>query len=161
FFESARRADADVVVPFGSAAAMGVLAAVTGERSAAATSTPGPEGEGEEPVLPKIIWYGASGDFSDAIIATIEPNIRRGLRTMFPEWPQSKNPDEVVEPGPEDPAEINGILVTEHEYKGTIDNGGVGISAEDGFLSRVSDAGRSIADLRERIKSGDIDPTAG
>ncbi|QQT70753.1 BMP family ABC transporter substrate-binding protein [Brevibacterium casei] len=161
FFESARRADADVVVPFGSAAAMGVLAAVTEERSAAATATPDPEGEGEEPVLPKIIWYGASGDFSDAIIATIEPNIRRGLRTMFPEWPQSKNPDEVVEPGPEDPAEINGILVTEHEYKGTIDNGGVGISAEDGFLSRVSDAGRSIADLRERIKSGDIDPTAG
>ena len=39
----------------------------------------------------------------------------------------------------------------------TLDNGGVRIIAEDGFLSRVSDAGRGITDLRERIKSGDID----
>ena len=113
------------------------------------------------PVLPKLIWYGASGDFSEAVIATIEPNIRRDLRTMFPDWSQSKNPDEVVEPGPDDPVEKNGILVAEEAYEGTIDNGGVNISAEDGFLSRVSDAGRSIADLRGRIKSGEIDPTKG
>ncbi|MDN5635068.1 MAG: BMP family ABC transporter substrate-binding protein, partial [Brevibacterium sp.] len=107
---------------------------------------------------PKIIWYGASGAFSDTIIATIEPNIRRGLRSMFAEWPQSKNPDEVPEASKEDPVDMGGFLVTDRHYKGTIDNGGVGIAAEDGFLSRVSDAGRSITDLRERIKSGDIDP---
>ncbi|GAA3827488.1 hypothetical protein KACC15558_04100 [Brevibacterium ammoniilyticum] len=159
FFDAAQRSDADVVVPFGSAAAMGVLGAAAEVRASAATATPDPEGE--PPVLPKLIWYGASGDFSEAVIATIEPNIRRGLRTMFPDWPQSKNPDEVVEPGPDDPVEMNGILVAEEAYEGTIDNGGVNISAEDGFLSRVSDAGRSIADLRGRIKSGEIDPTKG
>ncbi len=159
FFDAAQRSDADVVVPFGSAAAMGVLGAAAEVRASAATATPDPEGE--PPVLPKLIWYGASGDFSEAVIATIEPNIRRGLRTMFPDWPQSKNPDEVVEPGPDDPVEMNGILVAEETYEGTIDNGGVNISAEDGFLSRVSDAGRSIADLRGRIKSGEIDPTKG
>lgn len=159
FFDAAQRSDADVVVPFGSAAAMGALGAAAEVRASAATATPDPEGE--PPVLPKLIWYGASGDFSEAVIATIEPNIRRGLRTMFPDWPQSKNPDEVVEPGPDDPVEKNGILVAEEAYEGTIDNGGVNISAEDGFLSRVSDAGRSIADLRGRIKSGEIDPTKG
>lgn len=159
FFDSANRADADVIVPFGSAAAMGVLGAADETRTAAATATPDPAGDGEPPVLPKLIWYGASGGFSEAVVATIEPNIRRGLRTMFPEWPQSKNPDEIVEPGDVEPAEMNGILVAERRYEGTIDNGGIGISAEDGFLSRVSDAGRSITDLRERIKSGDIDPT--
>ena len=157
FFESAHDSDVDVVVPFGSAAAMGVATAATETTETLNTKEPQDDGD-EETTLPKIIWYGESGAFTDTIIATIEPNIRRGLRTMFPEWPQSKNPDEVAEASREDPDEMDGFLVTDHHYKGTIDNGGVGFAAEDGFLSRVSDAGRSITDLRERIKSGEIDP---
>lgn len=157
FFESAYGSDVDVLVPFGSAAAMGVATASTEEMAAQRTQEPKEEGA-EEKALPKVIWYGASGAFSDTIIATIEPNIRRGLRSMFAEWPQSRNPDEVAEASKDEPADMGGFLITDKHYKGTIDNGGVGISAEDGFLSRVSDAGRSITDLRERIKSGDIDP---
>lgn len=157
FFESAYGSDVDVLVPFGSAAAMGVATASTEEMAAQRTQEPEEEGA-EEKVLPKVIWYGASGAFSDTIIATIEPNIRRGLRSMFAEWPQSRNPDEVAEASKDEPVDMGGFLITDKHYKGTIDNGGVGISAEDGFLSRVSDAGRSITDLRERIKSGDIDP---
>lgn len=157
FFESAYDSDVDVLVPFGSAAAMGVATASTEEMAAQRTQEPKEEGA-EEKALPKVIWYGASGAFSDTIIATIEPNIRRGLRSMFAEWPQSRNPDEVAEASKDEPADMGGFLITDKHYKGTIDNGGVGISAEDGFLSRVSDAGRSITDLRERIKSGDIDP---
>ncbi|MDN5735900.1 MAG: BMP family lipoprotein [Brevibacterium aurantiacum] len=157
FFESAYGSDVDVLVPFGSAAAMGVATASTEEMAAQRTQEPEEEGA-EEKALPKVIWYGASGAFSDTIIATIEPNIRRGLRSMFAEWPQSRNPDEVAEASKDEPADMGGFLITDKHYKGTIDNGGVGISAEDGFLSRVSDAGRSITDLRERIKSGDIDP---
>lgn len=157
FFESAYGSDVDVLVPFGSAAAMGVATASTEEMAAQRTQEPKEEGA-EEKVLPKVIWYGASGAFSDTIIATIEPNIRRGLRSMFAEWPQSRNPDEVAEASKDEPVDMGGFLITDKHYKGTIDNGGVGISAEDGFLSRVSDAGRSITDLRERIKSGDIDP---
>lgn len=157
FFESAHDSDVDVLVPFGSAAAMGVVTAATDTTASLRTQKPKDEGE-EKAVLPKVIWYGASGAFSDTIIATIEPNIRRGLRTMFAEWPQSKNPDEVAEASKDDPVDMGGFLVTDRHYKGTIDNGGVGIAAEDGFLSQTSDAGRSIADLRERIKGGDIDP---
>ncbi len=157
FFEPAYGSDVDVLVPFGSAAAMGVATASTEEMAAQRTQEPEEEGA-EEKALPKVIWYGASGAFSDTIIATIEPNIRRGLRSMFAEWPQSRNPDEVAEASKDEPADMGGFLITDKHYKGTIDNGGVGISAEDGFLSRVSDAGRSITDLRERIKSGDIDP---
>ncbi|MGO2815528.1 MAG: BMP family lipoprotein [Brevibacterium aurantiacum] len=157
FFESAYGSDVDVLVPFGSAAAMGVATASTEEMAAQRTQEPKEEGA-EEKALPKVIWYGASGAFSDTIIATIEPNIRRGLRSMFAEWPQSRNPDEVAEASKDEPVDMGGFLITDKHYKGTIDNGGVGISAEDGFLSRVSDAGRSITDLRERIKSGDIDP---
>ncbi|AZT98026.1 BMP family lipoprotein [Brevibacterium aurantiacum] len=157
FFESAYGSDVDVLVPFGSAAAMGVATASTEEMAAQRTQEPKEEGA-EEKALPKVIWYGASGAFSDTIIATIEPNIRRGLRSMFAEWPQSRNPDEVAEASKDEPADMGGFLITDKHYKGTTDNGGVGISAEDGFLSRVSDAGRSITDLRERIKSGDIDP---
>lgn len=157
FFESAYGSDVDVLVPFGSAAAMGVATASTEEMAAQRTQEPKEEGA-EEKALPKVIWYGASGAFSDTIIATIKPNIRRGLRSMFAEWPQSRNPDEVAEASKDEPADMGGFLITDKHYKGTIDNGGVGISAEDGFLSRVSDAGRSITDLRERIKSGDIDP---
>lgn len=157
FFESAYGSDVDVLVPFGSAAAMGVATASTEEMAAQRTQEPEEEGA-EEKALPKVIWYGASGAFSDTIIATIKPNIRRGLRSMFAEWPQSRNPDEVAEASKDEPADMGGFLITDKHYKGTIDNGGVGISAEDGFLSRVSDAGRSITDLRERIKSGDIDP---
>lgn len=157
FFESAHDSDVDVLVPFGSAAAMGVVTAATDTRASQRTQEPKAAGK-EETVPPKVIWYGASGAFSDTIIATIEPNIRRGLRSMFAEWPQSKNPDEVAEASKEEPVDMGGFMVTDRHYKGTIDNGGVGIAAEDGFLSRVSDAGRSITDLRERIKSGDIDP---
>ncbi len=157
FFESAYDSNVDVLVPFGSAAGMGVVTASTEEMAAQRTQEPKEEGA-EEKVLPKVIWYGASGAFSDTIIATIEPNIRRGLRSMFAEWPQSRNPDEVAEASKDEPVDMGGFLITDQHYKGTIDNGGVGISAEDGFLSRVSDAGRSITDLRERIKSGDIDP---
>ena len=158
FFDAAHDSDVDVLVPFGSAAAMGVVTAATEKQQALTTEEPKPEDKGEDPFLPKVIWYGAPGAFSDTIIATIEPNIRRGLRSMFPEWPQSKNPDEVAEASKEDPTEMGGFLVADRRYKGTIDNGGVRIAAEDGFLSQTSDAGRSIADLRERIKSGDIDP---
>ncbi|SMX70256.1 Basic membrane lipoprotein Med, substrate-binding protein (PBP1-ABC) superfamily [Brevibacterium antiquum] len=157
FFASAHDSDVDVVVPFGSAAAMGVVTAATDELASLRTHESKDEGD-EEKVLPKIIWYGASGAFRNTIIATIEPNIRRGLRSMFAEWPQSKNPDEVAKASKDDPVDRGGFLVTDRHYKGTIDNGGVGIAAEDGFLSRVSDAGRSITDLRERIKSGEVDP---
>lgn len=155
FFDTAVDADVDVVVPFGSAASVGVVTSATEAHTEA--STAGPDSE-EEPILPKVIWYGTSGEFSDAVIATITPNVRRGLRAMFPQWPQSRNPDEVAEPVDTQPVDIGGFLVAERHYEGTISNGGVGITAEDGFLSRVSDAGRNIADLRERIKSGDIDP---
>lgn len=158
FFETAHDSDVDVLVPFGSAAAMGVVTAATDTLASLRTQEPKDKGEEQKPVLPKVIWYGASGAFSDTIIATIEPNIRRGLRSMFAEWPQSKNPDEVAEASKDEPVDMGGFMVTDRHYKGTIDNGGVGIAAEDGFLSRVSDAGRSITDLRERIKSGDIDP---
>jgi len=87
--------------------------------------------------------------------------VRRGLRTMFPDWPQSKNPDEVAPAPKTGPEEIGGFRVADRHYWGTLDNGGVRIVAEDGFLSRVSDAGRGITDLRERIKSGEIDPEKG
>jgi basic membrane protein A and related proteins len=158
FFDAAHDSDVDVVVPFGSSAAMGVVTAATEKQQALATEEPKSNDKDDDPILPKVIWYGAPGAFSDTIIATIEPNIRRGLRSMFPEWPQSKNPDEVAEASKVDPTEMGGFLVADRRYKGTIDNGGVRVAAEDGFLSQTSDAGRSIADLRERIKSGDIDP---
>ncbi|MGO2863072.1 MAG: BMP family ABC transporter substrate-binding protein [Brevibacterium sp.] len=159
FFDAAHDDDVDVLVPFGSAAAMGVVNSATETRLEQTTAEPDEdEGEDADPILPKIIWYGTPGAFSKTIIATIEPNVRRGLRSMFPEWPQSKNPDEVAEASKETPEDLGGFLVADRHYEGTIDNGGIRIAAEDGFLSRVSDAGRSITDLRERIKSGDIDP---
>lgn len=157
---------ADVIVPFGSAASVGVATAASQARIDAPGKAPAgdqPDGsaadEGGKPAaLPKVIWYGTSGGFSEAVIATIFPNVRRGMRAMFPDWPQSKNPDEVPAPPSGAPEEVGGFRVSERHWTGTIDNGGVGITAEDGFLSRVSDAGRSITDLRERIKSGQIDP---
>lgn len=159
FFDAAFDADVDVLVPFGSAAAMGVVTSADETRLDRTTAEPTAGGEeDDDPILPKIIWYGAPGAFSKTIVATIEPDVRRGLRSMFPEWPQSKNPDEVAEASKDDPEDIGGFLVADRRYEGTIDNGGIRIAAEDGFLSRVSDAGRSITDLRERIKSGEIDP---
>ncbi|WP_258234310.1 BMP family ABC transporter substrate-binding protein [Brevibacterium oceani] len=151
--------DVDVIVPFGSAAAMGAVTSAEEERTELLKDAEKSEdGADEGPSLPKIVWYGTAGGFSKSIVATVEPNVRRGLRTMFPDWPQSKNPDEVAPASKEEPEEIGGFRVGERRYLGTLDNGGVRIVAEDGFLSRVSDAGRGITDLRERIKSGEIDP---
>lgn len=158
-FDTSFDSDVDVLVPFGTAAAMGMVTAADEKRQdllASADETKDAEQEG--PSLPKIVWYGTAGGFSKTIVASVEPNIRRGLRTMFPDWPQSKNPDEVAPASKEEPEEIGGFQVGETRYLGTLDNGGVRIVAEDGFLSRVSDAGRGITDLRERIKSGEIDP---
>ncbi|MGO0604270.1 BMP family ABC transporter substrate-binding protein [Brevibacterium linens] len=161
YFERSFDADVDVLVPFGSAAAMGVVTSADDKRTDLAAAMEAPESGDDGPSLPKVIWYGTAGGFSTAIVATVEPNVRRGLRTMFPDWPQSRNPDEVAPAPKTDPEEIGGFEVSERRYKGTIANGGVRIVAEDGFLSRVSDAGRGITDLRERIKSGEIDPEKG
>lgn len=159
YFERSFDADVDVLVPFGSAAAMGVITAADEKRMKMNTVTE--VDEDEKAPRPKIVWYGTAGGFSKAIVATVEPNVRRGLRTMFPDWPQSKNPDEVAPAPKTAPEEIGGFRVADRHYWGTLDNGGVRIVAEDGFLSRVSDAGRGITDLRERIKSGEIDPEKG
>lgn len=159
YFERSFDADVDVLVPFGSAAAMGVITAADEKRMKMNTVTE--VDEDEKAPRPKIVWYGTAGGFSKAIVATVEPNVRRGLRTMFPDWPQSKNPDEVAPAPKKAPEEIGGFRVADRHYWGTLDNGGVRIVAEDGFLSRVSDAGRGITDLRERIKSGEIDPEKG
>ncbi|MCS4593507.1 BMP family ABC transporter substrate-binding protein [Brevibacterium sediminis] len=161
YFERSFDADVDVLVPFGSAAAMGVVTSADEKRSELTAATQDPDGDDEGPSLPKIVWYGTAGGFSKAIVATLEPSVRRGLRTMFPDWPQSKNPDEVAPAPKTGPEEIGGFRVADRHYWGTLDNGGVRIVAEDGFLSRVSDAGRGITDLRERIKSGEIDPEKG
>ncbi|WP_248278939.1 BMP family ABC transporter substrate-binding protein [Brevibacterium sp. 'Marine'] len=161
YFERSFDADVDVLVPFGSAAAMGVVTSADEKRTDLTAATEDPESGDDGPSLPKVIWYGTAGGFSKAIVATVEPNVRRGLRTMFPDWPQSRNPDEVAPAPKTEPEEIGGFEVSERRYEGTIDNGGVRIVAEDGFLSRVSDAGRGITDLRERIKSGEIDPEKG
>ena len=161
YFERSFDADVDVLVPFGSAAAMGVVTSADEKRTDLTAATEAPESGDDGPSLPKVIWYGTAGGFSTAIVATVEPNVRRGLRTMFPDWPQSRNPDEVAPAPKTEPEEIGGFEVSERRYEGTIDNGGVRIVAEDGFLSRVSDAGRGITDLRERIKSGEIDPEKG
>ena len=161
YFERSFDADVDVLVPFGSAAAMGVVTSAEEKRMNLTTATEAPEGDDEGPSLPKIVWYGTAGGFSKTIVASVEPNVRRGLRAMFPDWPQSKNPDEVAPAPKTEPAEIGGFRVADRHYWGTLDNGGVRIVAEDGFLSRVSDAGRGITDLRERIKSGEIDPEKG
>ncbi|MGC2942265.1 MULTISPECIES: BMP family ABC transporter substrate-binding protein [Brevibacterium] len=158
YFDESFDDDADVLVPFGSAAAMGVVTAADEKRKDLAEAADDTEVEDEKsPILPKLVWYGTAGGFSQSIVASIEPNVRRGLRTMFPDWPQSKNPDEVAPAPKRGPEEISGFRVGDRGYMGTLDNGGVRIIAEDGFLSRVSDAGRGITDLRERIKSGDID----
>ncbi|UZD61409.1 BMP family ABC transporter substrate-binding protein [Brevibacterium sp. JSBI002] len=159
YFEQSFDADVDVLVPFGSAAATGVITAADEKRMKMNTVTE--VDEDEKAPRPKIVWYGTAGGFSKAIVATVEPNVRRGLRTMFPDWPQSKNPDEVAPAPKTEPEEIGGFRVADRHYWGTLDNGGVRIVAEDGFLSRVSDAGRGITDLRERIKSGEIDPAKG
>src|SRR5699024_3381063 len=74
------------------------------------------------------------------------------------DWPQSKNPDEVAPQSESEPEEIGGFRVTDRRYQGTIDNGGGRIVAEDGFLSRVSDAGRVRPDLRARIQTGESAP---
>ena len=161
YFERSFDADVDVLVPFGSAAAMGVVTSAEEKRMNLTTATEAPEGDDEGPSLPKIVWYGTAGGFSKTIVASVEPNVRRGLRTMFPDWPQSKNPDEVAPAPKTGPEEIGGFRIADRHYWGTLDNGGVRIVAEDGFLSRVSDAGRGITDLRERIKSGEIDPEKG
>ncbi|WP_166823235.1 BMP family ABC transporter substrate-binding protein [Brevibacterium limosum] len=161
YFERSFDDDVDVLVPFGSAAAMGVVTSADEKRIDLTTATEDPEGGEERPSLPKIVWYGTAGGFSKTIVATVEPNVRRGVRTMFPDWPQSKNPDEVAPAPKTGPEEIGGFRVADRHYRGTLDNGGVRIVAEDGFLSRVSDAGRGITDLRERIKSGEIDPEKG
>ena len=161
YFERSFDVDVDVLVPFGSAAAMGVVTSAEEKRMNLTTATEAPEGDDEGPSLPKIVWYGTAGGFSKTIVASVEPNVRRGLRTMFPDWPQSKNPDEVAPAPKTGPEEIGGFRIADRHYWGTLDNGGVRIVAEDGFLSRVSDAGRGIADLRERIKSGEIDPEKG
>jgi basic membrane protein A len=158
YFSAAFDSDVDVVMPFGSAAAMGVVASADEERQHLIASAEESEDDDGGRHLPKLIWYGTPGGFSRTIVATVEPNVRRGLRAMFPDWPQSKNPDEVAPQSESEPEEIGGFRVTDRRYQGTIDNGGVRIVAEDGFLSRVSDAGRVITDLRERIKSGEIDP---
>ena len=159
YFERSFDADVDVLVPFGSAAAMGVVTAADEKRMKLNTVTEVPEDE--KTPRPKVVWYGTAGGFSKTIVASVEPNVRRGLRAMFPDWPQSKNPDEVAPAPKTEPAEIGGFRVADRHYWGTLDNGGVRIVAEDGFLSRVSDAGRGITDLRERIKSGEIDPEKG
>ena len=159
YFERSFDADVDVLVPFGSAAAMGVVTAADEKRMKLNTVSEVPEGE--KTPRPKVVWYGTAGGFSKTIVASVEPNVRRGLRTMFPDWPQSKNPDEVAPAPKTGPEEIAGFRVADRHYWGTLDNGGVRIVAEDGFLSRVSDAGRGITDLRERIKSGEIDPEKG
>ena len=158
YFSAAFGSDVDVVMPFGSAAAMGVVASADEEREDLIAASEESEDDDEGPHLPKLIWHGTPGGFSKTIVATVEPNVRRGLRAMFPDWPQSKNPDEVAPRSESEPEEIGGFRVTDRRYQGTLDNGGVRIVAEDGFLSRVSDAGRVITDLRERIKSGEIDP---
>ena len=159
YFDRSFDADVDVLVPFGSAAAMGVVTAAEEKRMKLNTVTEVPEAE--KTPRPKVVWYGTAGGFSKTIVASVEPNVRRGLRTMFPDWPQSKNPDEVAPAPKAGPEEIAGFRVADRHYWGTLDNGGVRIVAEDGFLSRVSDAGRGITDLRERIKSGEIDPEKG
>ncbi|MDN6124569.1 MAG: BMP family ABC transporter substrate-binding protein, partial [Brevibacterium sp.] len=56
FFETAHDSDVDVVVPFGSAASMGVVTAATEKVQALRTEEP-KEG-GEDTILQKIIWYG-------------------------------------------------------------------------------------------------------
>jgi basic membrane protein A len=162
YFTQAFDSDVDVLVPFGSAAAMGAVTSAEEERKdLLASAEEAEDSDDEGPSLPKLVWYGTAGGFNKTIVATVEPNVRRGLRTMFPDWPQSKNPDEVAPASKTQPEEIGGFRVGDRRYHGTIDNGGVRIVAEDGFLSRVSDAGRGITDLRERIKSGEIDPEKG
>src|SRR5699024_4017406 len=131
-------------MPFGSAAAMGVVASADEERQHLIAPAEESEDDDGGRHLPRLIWYGTPGGFSRTIVATVEPNVRRGLQAMFPDWPQSKNPDEAAPQAQSEPEERGGFRATVGRYQGTIANGGVRIVAEDGFLSRVSDAGRVI-----------------
>src|SRR5699024_12248292 len=106
-------------------------------------------------------WYGTPGGFSRTIVATVEPNVRRGLRAMFPDWPPSKNPDEVAPQSESEPEEIGGFRGTARRHQGPIDNGGGRSVAEGRCPSRGPAAGRATTELRARTNSGGTAPAPG
>jgi len=120
--ESATDADADVLVPFGSAAPQGVAEHIGGlaEEAEAADDAPtdaaaqpgSDEGEPEnDPVgtsaedddLPVLIWYGSDGSTTlprpvrNQVVASIVPDVGLGMRAVLTGWPgEGRDPEELV-----------------------------------------------------------------
>lgn len=217
YTEDAIEADADVIVPFASGAASGVLevftehyapddedtADGTGDAAgadgagdtdgaagaggapgadggsgpgtaAAGTAGPGIAGDGaadgdggtgeepEEELGPTLIWYGTDGartlddDLGEHVIASTVPNVAAGFQSTVAGWPVTGFAGEIEEPEGEERT-IGDIAVRAPAYTGTMDNGGVEVVASDGLLSTVAGLSRDIADVRDRIRAGEID----
>ncbi|MGW9827093.1 basic membrane protein A and related proteins [Brevibacterium pityocampae] len=191
YTEAALEAGADVIVPFASGAASGVLdvfaehyapsdeAAADGAEgtdgtagpSTAAAGVGGPEiGEGdggsdedpEETIDPTLIWYGTDGartlddGLGEHVIASTVPNVAAGFQSTVAGWPETGFAGEIEEPAGEERT-IGEIGVRTPEYTGTMDNGGVEVVASDGLLSTVAGLSRDIAEVRDRIRAGEID----
>ena len=181
YTEDALDAGADVIVPFASGAASGVLEVFTAYYGIAdadaapdPTAVPDPAADGaagaaegdaaeeEPPFTPTLVWYGTDGSqtlggvLGDHVIASTVPNVAAGFQSTVAGWPETGFAGELGEP-PGDERTIGDIAVRAPEYTGTMDNGGVEIVATDGLLSSVAGLGRDIAEVRERIAEGEVE----
>lgn len=178
YTEDAIEADADVIVPFASGAASGVLEVFaehygpTDEDTAggaagadSGTDEDPDEGSGEEldaEIGPTLIWYGTDGartldgGLGEHVIASTVPNVAAGFQSTVAGWPETGFAGEIEEPEGEERT-IGDIAVRTPAYTGTMDNGGVEVVASDGLLSTVAGLSRDIAEVRDRIRAGEID----
>ena len=84
------------------------------------------------------------------------PNVAAGFQSTVAGWPVTGFAGEIEEPEGEERT-IGDIAVRAPAYTGTMDNGGVEVVASDGLLSTVAGLSRDIADVRDRIRAGEID----
>ncbi|GAA4284815.1 hypothetical protein GCM10022261_23460 [Brevibacterium daeguense] len=165
---AAIEAEADVIVPFASGAASGVLETFAAHYSTLDTepdddeSAEDAEDEESEPVLPSLVWYGTDGSrtlddgLDRRVVASIVPNVAAGFQSTVAGWPETgfAGPLETASAAPR---MIGGLAVRAPEYTGTVANGGVEVVASDGLLSSVAGVGRDIAEVQQRIRSGEIE----
>src|SRR5699024_7027194 len=91
YFSAAFDSDVDVVMPFGSAAAMGVVASADEERQHLIASAEESEDDDGGRHLPKLIWYGTPG---------LQQDDRGDRRTERPPWAAGHVPGLAAEQEP-------------------------------------------------------------
>jgi basic membrane protein A and related proteins len=173
YADEAVAAEADVIVPFASGAASGVLETFAAHYSSLASAPPaddpaeGVEDEESEPVHPTLVWYGTDGSrtldegLDRRVVASIVPNVAAGFQSTVAGWPETGFAGP-LETASAPPRTVGGLAVRAPEYTGTVANGGVELVASDGLLSSVAGVGRDIAEVQQRIRSGEIElPDSG